>query len=88
MLFTSAPTNGFVSHSHIPGGPATEAAGQVVSLLHGRLGGIVRQRRWDVGGSGRQRVHATRAVKTICTPAEQYSTHNQEWILITFISII
>lgn len=66
--FVSAPTNRFVSHSHIPGGPATEATGQVVSLLHGRLGWVIRQRSWDVGGPSRQRVHATGTIEAIRTP--------------------
>lgn len=41
-LIISAPTNWFVSHSNIPGCPAAEATGQVVGLLHGRLGRVIR----------------------------------------------
>lgn len=67
------PTNRFVSHSHIPGGPAAEAAGQVIGLLHSCLGWVIRQRSWNIGGPSRQRVHATWAIKTICTPTVMHT---------------
>ena len=76
---TSVPTNWFVSHSHIPGGPATEAAGQIVGLLHGRLGGIIRQRSRDVGGPGGQCVHAAWAVETVDTPTMETIRRTFKW---------
>lgn len=66
--FTWTPTNWFVSHSYIPGGPAAETTGQVVGLLHCCLGGIIRQRSWDISGPSGERVHAAWTIETICTP--------------------
>lgn len=60
-------THRLVGHADVARGPAAEATGEVISLLHGRLGRIVRQRRRDVGGSRGQSVHAARAVETVCT---------------------
>lgn len=66
--YVFAPTNRFVSHPHVPGGPAAEATGQVIGLLHSCLGWVIRQGSWNIGGPRRQRVHATRAIEAICTP--------------------
>lgn len=60
-------THRLVGHSDVARGPAAEATGEVIGLLHGRLGRVVGQRRRDVGGSRGQSVHAARAVETVCT---------------------
>lgn len=83
ILILLSLTNWFVSHSYISRSPATETTGQIIGLLHGRLGGVIGQWSWYVGGSGRQRVHATRAVETICTPERgKDKLPMQQWVLL------
>lgn len=68
FFFKPAPTNWFVCHSHISGGPAAEATGQIIGFFHGCFSGVIGQRSWNVCGPSGQCVHATWAVETVGTP--------------------
>lgn len=77
--YATAPTHWFVSHSNIPGGPATKTTGEVVRLLHGGFGWVIRYRGRNVSGPSWQRVHAAWTIETICAPRIQ----TDFWGLIT-----